>query len=218
MTSQTKKSKRKLSARKAARATTRVEEIEVKLGATTAELKQDRKDRRGLAGGSDELEAEIGKLKRRNQRTVDGQAATEEISMQEATKALIQNEELRSEKKLRNIKTELSTLAITTPGGLTIQTFIHLSGTDALMLTRNQAPFQLAWYAHKIGGGGSVLLKTYQAQLAENKLEYTINVDADLTTGLYRLMTVITFPTPWNLIAHCQGPVVQASLRARARG
>lgn len=117
---------------------------------------------------------------------------------------------ISAEKIYKNVGAQVSTMAFATPQGLTVHSTFRLSGADALMLAHDRLPFQVSWYAHKLGGGDAMLLTTSDENLTENKLEYMIKTDAPpLVSGPYRLTTIATFPTVRNLIAHCQGPVIQ---------
>lgn len=115
-------------------------------------------------------------------------------------------------KLVKSLEAKVSTTAFATNRGCAVQSTVRLSGKEVFQFTRDRAPFQIAWYAHKLGGGGSILLKTSHANLVANNLEYTISADLPrLVTGPYRLTTVATFPTAHNLMTHCQGPVIQAT-------
>ncbi len=115
-------------------------------------------------------------------------------------------------KTFHSIEAQVSTTVLTTNGSFVVQSTIGLTGKDALQFTRNQAPFQISWYAQKLTGGGSTLLKSSHANLTPNKPEYTIKADLPrLVTGPHRLMTVVIFPTAGNRTTYYQGPIIQTT-------
>ncbi|MCG3119384.1 MAG: hypothetical protein ALAOOOJD_01776 [bacterium] len=117
----------------------------------------------------------------------------------------------KKEKPFQKVEAQLSMLSLAAPAGFTLQALLRLSGSDAPLLVDTRAPIQVAWYAHKVVGNGSQLLKVMMANLVEKKLEYTICADIPrLPSGLYRLTTVVTFPTARHVSAYCQGAVLQA--------
>jgi hypothetical protein len=134
------------------------------------------------------------------------------VAKQTSLAAPKQKTDTQSANMFKSVETQVSTTAIPTNGGFTIQSTIRLSGKEVLLFTQKQVPFQIAWYAHKLTGGGSSLLSTTHANLIANKPEYTVSADLPrLMTGPYRLTTVVTFPTVGNLNTYYQGPVIQAT-------
>lgn len=85
-----------------------------------------------------------------------------------------------------------------------VETTFRLSGPEGLRLTQERAPFRVAWYVHKLAGGGrSEPLVTVEDELSPDKQEYSIRAEAPKPApGMYRLMSVVNFPTARNLIAY----------------
>jgi hypothetical protein len=116
---------------------------------------------------------------------------------------------IQSVRVFQSVGTQAPALMLTTGEGFAVQTIFHLSGMDALALTNEKAPYQVACYIYNLTEGGAPLLNTCKGQLAESKFEYTINAYLpSLSPGLYRLTTLVTISTTRNQTAHYQGPIV----------
>ena len=64
-------------------------------------------------------------------------------------------------------------------------------------------------YVREVTSGKYILLTTYRANLAENVLEYTAQMQVPgLPSGLYRLVTLVTLPAPINMGSQYKGPIV----------
>lgn len=111
---------------------------------------------------------------------------------------------------LKDVRAELLTITHATASGIAVETTVQLLGTDAIKLTHQKVPFQLAWFARRFADGVSFTLGASMCDLAPNQLRYSATAEAaNLKTGTYRLTTVITFPNTRQLVASYQGPIFQ---------
>ena len=180
------------------------EEIEIKLGPSTAEpdqLQQTPGDGKNAAA---EWQQEIAESEKAGNagmatRTVAG---NEQAPKKELTH---NNEGMR-----KDVQAQLWTAAHVTLAGVIVETTVKLFGADAIRFTHEKTLFQLAWSARRLADGVSFNIGTIVTELAPNQLQYgTTSKVANLQTGTYRLATVITFPTTRQLVASYQGPIIQ---------
>jgi hypothetical protein len=110
----------------------------------------------------------------------------------------------------KEVVAQVITSAHTTEIGMAIESTLQLSGADAIRLTHQEVPFQIAWHARRLAGGESFSLLTTEAHLAANQLQYSLKTEGRrLPVGIYRLATAVSFPGVRHLMAYCQGPIIQ---------
>ena len=93
-----------------------------------------------------------------------------------------------------------------------VQAGFELQGPQAAALTVQASPYRIQVYAYDVTSGMSTLVTTHRANLVEEVLEYTAQMQVPgLLPGLYRLLTVVTLQGPNKILDHHDGPIVHVA-------
>jgi hypothetical protein len=91
-----------------------------------------------------------------------------------------------------------------------VQVRFQLQGPEAHSLTAQEHSYEMKVYFKEITSGKSMLVITYNAQLIQNVLAYTVPTEVPgLSHGLYRLFTVITLGGDVKTAGYHEGPMLQ---------
>ena len=91
-----------------------------------------------------------------------------------------------------------------------MQADFQLQSSDAESLAMQHLAFEMKIYAHEVTSGRSTLIGQYRQELMKDVLQYSPQVEASgLSSGIYRLVTLITVPAPINIGGYHEGPILR---------
>ena len=93
-----------------------------------------------------------------------------------------------------------------------VQAGFQLQGPEARSLAAQQSAYEMKVYANKVTNSESKLLTTYRGSLVKDVLEYTAQMQVPgLSSGLYRLFTLVILQSPVKMSGHHEGPIFRVS-------
>jgi hypothetical protein len=120
------------------------------------------------------------------------------------------------------IVSEVRVFRIGVPGAMTltlrpsetfkVQARFEIRGPGSVSLSATEASFETRVYANDLATGTSQQLAAQGGNLAEGVLDYTTELQAPaLTSGAYRLVTVIALREPIAIAGHYEGPILDVA-------
>lgn len=103
-------------------------------------------------------------------------------------------------------------LALNSDEAFIVRAHFRLQGADASLVVAQKSAFEVKVYAREVTSGKSILLARYEANLAEDVLEYMPQMQVSgLSSGLYHLVTLVTLYTSLKIGGYYEGPLFQVT-------